>query len=247
MTRAQAEAHICGLDPEEHDPRFVAQHLSAYEFVKPYAVGQRILEVGFGHGYGANYLAEMAREVVGVDLAPGNIPRAAAEYQRPNLRFHHMDATQLNFPNNSFDVVCSFQVIEHIPESLLSRYLSEMSRVLQPSGVCCISTLNLAHNMKPGKPYEKLVYHEKEFTAPELEVLLKRAFPVVEMYGLHLTWTHRVYQRLKKWGLEKIGPAHLNPIARFYQQASPRDFTVSRNLSPAVLDLIALCRKHPAN
>ncbi len=247
MTRAQAEAHICGLDPEEHDPRFVAQHLSAYAFVKAYAVGKRVLEVGFGNGYGANYLAEVAPEVVGIDLAPGNIPRAAAEYQRPNLHFQHMDATYLEFPNDSFDVICSFQVIEHIPESLLSRYLSELSRVLRPEGVCCLSTLNLAHNMKPGRPYEKLIYHEKEFTAPELRETLQQAFPAVELYGLHLTWRHRFYQRLKRWGLERIGPAQLNLVARFYQQASPSDFTVSHNLSSAALDLIALCRKRPAN
>jgi hypothetical protein len=97
--------------------------------------------------------------------------------------------------------------------------------------------------MKPGKPYEKLIYHEKEFTAPELEQLLHRAFPIVEMHGLHVTLAHRLFQRLKKWGLERIGPARLNPVARFFQQASPRDFRVTRDVSVEALDLIALCRK----
>ena len=247
MTQAQAQAHTCGLIPEEHDPRFVAQHLSAYALTRPYAAGKRVLEVGFGEGYGSSYLAEVAGEVVGIELAPGNIPRAQAKYPRPNLRFEQMDATHPAFPDGSFDVACSFQVIEHIPEGQLLAYASEIFRVLTPSGLCVISTLNLAHNMKPGKSYQKLIYHEKEFTAPELQALLARVFPVVELYGLHLTWRHRFFQRLKKWGLDRLGPAASNPVAQFFARASVRDFRVLRDVSPAALDLYALCRKQPAS
>lgn len=242
MTQAQADAHCCGVLPEAHDPLFVAQHLSAYAFVRPSAAGKRVLEVGFGSGYGADYLAEVAREVIGIDAAPGNIPRASARYPRANLRFSQMDATRLDFPDGSFDLVCSFQVIEHIPEPRLVAYLSEMGRVLRRDGLCCLSTLNLAHNMKPGRPYEKLIYHEKEFTAPELTALLRRVFPVVEMRGLHLTRRHQVCRRMKKWGLEQLGPSALNPVAQFYRRGSVRDFRVTRNVSPAALDLLALCR-----
>jgi len=246
MTRAQEEAYVCGIVPEEHDPKFVAQHSSAYAFTRPFAAGKRVLEAGFGEGYGSYGLAEIAGEVIGIELAPGNIPRARQKYQRPNLRFLQMDATRLEFPDASFDVVCSFQVIEHIPEPLLPAYLGEIFRVLSPSGLCVISTLNLAHNRKPGRPYEKLVYHEKEFTAPELHHLLAQTFPSVELYGLHLSRSHRLFQRLKKWGLNRIGPPAVNPVARFYARTSPADFCVSRDCSDEALDLIALCRKTPA-
>ena len=247
MTRAQEDAHVCGVVPHEHDPRFVAQHLAAYAFIKPQVAGKRILEIGFGSGYGADYLADVAKDVLAVDLAPGNIPRAEAAYQRPNLRFCHMDATRLSLPSDSMDVVYSFQVIEHIPEPLLLAYVSEISRVMRPEGFACLSTLNLAHNRKPGRPYEKLIYHEKEFTAEELETVLTRAFPVVTMHGLHPTRRHRVMQRLKKWGFDKLKPSRLNPIARFYRQVSVEDFTVSRDVSRAALDLLAVCRKVPAS
>jgi SAM-dependent methyltransferase len=243
MTRAQADAQVCGLVPEAHDPKFVSQHWSAYAFARPLVAGKRVLEVGFGEGYGANFLAAAAAEVIGVDIAPGNIDRAAAKYPRANLRFQRIADQHLPFPNAAFDVVCSFQVIEHIPEPNLPQYLAEIARVLAPTGVFAVSTLNLAHAMKPGQPYQKLIYHEKEFTAPELEALLKRVFPSVELYGLHLTWKHRCYQRLKKWGLNRVGPPALNPIARFYQHVAPNDFTVTRDVSRAALDLFALCRK----
>lgn len=65
----------------------------------------------------------------------------------------------------------------------------------------------------------------------------------MELYGLHLTPKHRLYERLKKWGIDRVGPAALNPVAKFYQATSVRDFIVTRDVSTAALDLYALCRK----
>ena len=242
MTDAQETAEYCGIIPEEHDARFVSQHLAAYAFARRFAAGKRVLEVGFGEGYGTSYLAETAREVIGVDVAPGNIPRAQAKYRRSNLRFLHMPGTKLEFPDASFDIVGSFQVIEHIPEPQLPDYLAEIRRVLTADGLCVFSTLNLEHNMKPGKPYEKLCYHEKEFTGPELSTLLARFFPRVELYGLYPTRAHWWFERLKKAGLMKSGPPRLNPVARFYDAMSINDYHTRLGASRTALDLIAICR-----
>jgi SAM-dependent methyltransferase len=243
MTQAQSDAYECGIIPEHTDARFASQHLAAYVFARRFAEGKRVLEIGFGDGYGANFLAEVAREVTGIDMAPGNAPRAQAKYPRPNLRFLHMEGSELRFPDGSFDLVGSFQVIEHIPEPRLPTFLTEIRRVLSPYGVCCLSTLNLEHNMKPGRPYEKLCYHEREFTAPELQRLLETVFPVVELHGLYLTPAHRAAQRLKKWGLDKWGPRRLNPVARFYDAMSVDAFRAKPRVSAAALDLLAVCRK----
>jgi 2-polyprenyl-3-methyl-5-hydroxy-6-metoxy-1,4-benzoquinol methylase len=242
MTQAQAEAYECGLVPEHTDAKFFAQHLAAYAFTRRFVSGKRVLEIGFGEGFGADYLAETAREVVGVDIAPGNIPRAQAKYPRPNLRFALIKGTRLDFPNASFDVVGSFQVIEHIPEPELPVYLGEIRRVLAPDGVAVISTLNLAHNMKPGRPYEKLCYHEKEFTGPELRALLTQTFPRVELHGLYLSPAHHLAQRLKKWGLNRLGPPALNPVARFYERVTVDGYRTRPRVTRAALDLIAVCR-----
>lgn len=242
MTQAQAEAYLCGLIPEENDPRFVSQHLAAYAFTRPFVRGKRVLEIGFGEGFGAAYLAEAAAEVIGIDAAPGNIPRAQAKYARGNLQFLQMEGARLDFPDQSFDVVGSFQVIEHIPEPQLPDYLTEIRRVMRLDGVCCLSTLNLEHNMKPGKPYQKLCYHEKEFTGAELRALLERVFPSVTLYGLYLRPKHALYQRLKKWGLHRWGPPSVNPIARFYARSTVDDFKTTPAVSPAALDLIAVCK-----
>ena len=87
MTQAQTDAYVCGLVPEHHDAKFVSQHLAAYAFARRFVTGKRVLEVGFGEGYGASYLADDAAEVVAIDITPGNIPRAQERYTRPNLAF----------------------------------------------------------------------------------------------------------------------------------------------------------------
>ena len=233
MTQAQSDAEQCGLIPEENNPWFFAQHLSAYAFARPEAAGKQVLEIGFGDGYGAAYLAEQAREVTAVDMIPGNIPRARAKYPRHNLAFREFDGRTLPFPDASFDAACTFQVIEHVPEPQLLPWVAEIHRVLKPGGRLFVSTLNLDHARKPGKPYEKLVYHEKEFTPPELEELLRKVFPRVSLYGLHPSAAHKVFLRLKKWGLRADG---------YFRGITVRDYIVTRRMR-SCWDLIAVCEK----
>ena len=241
MTQAQAEAERCGLIPEEVLAEFYAQHLSAYAFTAPRVAGRRMLEVGFGDGYGSAYLAKRAADVQAVDVVEGNIPLARKKYPLPNLAFHHFDGLHLPFPEGAFDAAGSFQVIEHVPENHLVPWLTEIRRVLRPGGTFYVSTLNLEHARKPGKPYEKLIYHEKEFTAPELQALLGELFPRVRMFGLHPSLKHRLFKRLKKWGFRKWLPGSLNVVDRFYERMTTADFVVRGAGVSRSLDLIAVC------
>ncbi len=234
VTQAQTDAELCGLIPEENDPGFVAQHLSAYAFIRPQLAGKRVLEVGFGDGYGAAYLAEGAAEVGGVDIVPGNAPRAQAKYPASNLVFRHFDGMRLPFPEGAFDAAVSCQVIEHVPEPQLPAWLSEIRRVLKPGGQFFVSTLNLDQAMKPGKPYQKLIYHEKEFTAPELEALLKQVFSSVTLFGLHPSFKHRFFRRLKRWGFF---------VRSYFSRMTVRDFVVRPADLRRAVDLLALCTK----
>ena len=230
-----------GINPETESPRLVAKHLSAYHFAKDFARG-RTLEIGCGDGYGSSLLSNTAEEVIGIDLFERNVEVASAKYDRPNLKFLRMNATELAFPEKSFDLAVSFQVIEHIPQALLNQYLNEIKRVLKINGVACISTLNLKKNLKAGQTYDKSPHHDKEFLPFEFEDLLKSHFRQVAVYGLYPTSKHLFFERLKKAGFGKM-PAPLNPVARFYDHITARDFYWSRqnNLDDCI-DLLAVCR-----
>ncbi len=238
MTQSQLDAERCGLIPEDNPPEFFAKHLSAYHALKKDAGGKVVLEVGFGDGYGMNYLSDTASQITGVDIAPNNIPLARAKYGKENLKFLHFDGYRFPFPDRSFDIVCSFQVIEHIPEGRLIEWLSEIKRVLKEEGSFYVSTLNLETAQKPGGAYHKNQDHEKEFNALELEGLLEKVFGRVRMHGLHYSPGHRFFRRLKKWGLLRW-----NVVSGHFQQVGVKDFIICPDNLRKSIDLFAVCRK----
>lgn len=165
------------------DPAFnysFQHHLIAYEWALGFCDGKNVLDVGSGDGYGCSLLAEKAAKVVGIDSSAEAIQHARERYQAENLFFQKADAYSLPFENLSFDVVCSFQVIEHLkyPE----KHLQEIKRVLTEDGVLLLSTPNRVQF--GGEFHLKIPFHYREFTPPELETLLKKHFVQVEIFGL---------------------------------------------------------------
>jgi ubiquinone/menaquinone biosynthesis C-methylase UbiE len=98
------------------------------EFVRRFGEGGDILEVGCGTGLVLERIARFANTAKGVDLSPGMLERARAR----GLDVMEGSATELPFPDASFDVVCSFKVLAHVPE--IERALAEMARVTRPAG-----------------------------------------------------------------------------------------------------------------
>lgn len=97
---------------------------------------RRLLVVGCGSGAEAATLRrELGAEVIGVDLHGTFDPAAAAA---ADLR--QGDATRLEFPDESFDFVYSYHVLEHIPDH--GKALEEMRRVLASGGGYLIGTPN---------------------------------------------------------------------------------------------------------
>ncbi len=96
---------------------------------------KRILEIGCGPGALARSLARWYpdSEVVGLDRDTAFIQFAAQ--QAPHIKFMEADAVTLPFEDNSFDVVISNTVQEHIEPS---RFFGEQYRVLKPNGICLV-------------------------------------------------------------------------------------------------------------
>ena len=95
---------------------------------------KRLLEIGFGTGTDLLQFARAGALVTGVDLTPRSIEiarRRFAVYDQQG-EFLIGDGENLSFPDASFDVVYSFGVLHHTPDT--ARAISEVHRVLRPGG-----------------------------------------------------------------------------------------------------------------
>ncbi len=238
----------------------LVRHRAAYAFAIERAkagrildLGGRVLDLGCGSGYGTAELADSCPGTVGVDrIAPD--PQARG----PQVRFLRADLRGIPLANASFDLVVSFQVIEHLEDP--GPYLAAIARLLRPNGTALISTPNLLQSDGENP------FHVHEYMADELARTLQHHFRNVEMRGVGasapaahyygerlrqirrivrldpLRLRHRLPRWLIDWMFAKLALVVRRGIRR--QEGLPQvglsDFPVG-NADEECLDLLAVC------
>jgi SAM-dependent methyltransferase len=105
------------------------------EFLAERCAGRRVLEYGCGPGSAAFFLAERGARVTGIDISDVAIEQATAEGEAKGLgdrlEFTTMDAEALEFPDDSFELVCGTGILHHLN---LDRAYGELRRVLTEDG-----------------------------------------------------------------------------------------------------------------
>jgi 2-polyprenyl-3-methyl-5-hydroxy-6-metoxy-1,4-benzoquinol methylase len=109
--------------------RLMAGFQGALDELFERAAPRSILDVGCGEGVLTARWAERLGDgrVVGIDL---DDPKLRAEWERrarPNLEFRVEEATSLSFDDDSFEMACAIEVLEHLPDPEAT--LAEMARV----------------------------------------------------------------------------------------------------------------------
>ena len=162
----------------------LSAHVHRYLSALKLCHNKRVLDIACGEGYGSAMLARNeAASVTGVDIDATSIARAEKVYACEGLSFAQADVRRpLPFENDAFDVVISFETLEHITEQ--QAFVKELKRVLSPSGVMIISTPDKALS-DPGAPNP---YHERELGEDEFLALIKSEFSyITKAYqGYHL-------------------------------------------------------------
>jgi SAM-dependent methyltransferase len=163
------------------DPLFaldLARHEAAYEIAGANLPSGRVLDLGCGSGYGAAGLAGRGAAVVALDrVAPDPASRRSA------ARFVRADLGAVPLAARAFELVVSFQVIEHLADP--GPYLDAIAGLLAPGGTAILTTPNVltSDGVNP--------YHVHEYRAEELAELLRTRFGEVEVRGVGASDTVR--------------------------------------------------------
>ena len=106
-----------------------------------------ILEIGCGRGGFAVYFAErfalQIKELTAADFSEVAIEKArdyAIQKGIRNVNFDLQDIQNTSYPDNAFDLIFSFETIEHVPDPFQA--VKELGRLLKPNGVLILTTPN---------------------------------------------------------------------------------------------------------
>lgn len=239
-------------------------HIASYQFAEQFGRAKRVLDYGCGSGYGSASIARVAEKVDAVDVSADALADAEAKFRAANLHFRCVAPDRpLPFADGSFDLVLSFQVLEHVED--VDFYLDEVRRVLIPGGTLLLVTPNRRERLFSWqRPWNR--WHLREFSRATLSARLRRFFANVEMQQMTgaagLIDTELRRYRMAKWlmlpftlpiGPDALRVAGLNmvhglrrrrtvtPVAKKF----PFDVSAIRigpDLSPS-LNLVAIARK----
>ena len=94
---------------------------------------RRVLDAGCGTGGMMSWLTRYANngEVMGIDLSS----KALEFSHRDHQNLSRGSVSHLSFADASFDLVTSFDVLQHVPDHEDARAISEIHRVLRPGGI----------------------------------------------------------------------------------------------------------------
>jgi 2-polyprenyl-3-methyl-5-hydroxy-6-metoxy-1,4-benzoquinol methylase len=232
--------------PDETAPGILAIHLKRYDFARSYATGKHVLDVACGVGYGSRHLADVAASVTGVDLDPDAVAYARRRYSDVgNIRFLQGDALNLPFSDRSFEVICSFETIEHVPDA--QRFLKEVKRLLVPGGIFIVSTPAARHSTaSPANPH-----HVQEWSPRDFKALLGDYFEEIQIFS-QVRRTTRVASLIKRLDFLKVRTRVPLGFARRVAASagvstmadiSMDDIFLQPSIKPSATEVVAVCTK----
>lgn len=172
--------------------RIEDEHIARYVFALKYVKGKKVLDVACGTGYGTKMLKKFggASNVVGMDLSKKAIEYAKQNNSLEGVKFFVGNVAQNTFGTDCFDVVVSFETIEHLEEEERRLYLKNIYNQLKKDGIFLIST----PNKKIVSPFSDVPinrYHKHEFFLEELKNFVSNFFVIEKILGQR--FVHRFF------------------------------------------------------
>jgi ubiquinone/menaquinone biosynthesis C-methylase UbiE len=148
----------------------------------------KLLDVGSSTGLITYHLSKYFFDTIGIDIDEKGVKYAKEHFENEHLHFYVQDSMNIQFPDNSFDVINCTHIYEHVPDS--KRLMNEIYRVIKSGGICFFAAGN------------RFAFIEAHYKLPLLSIVPKwianryiRLFGRADFYyEKHLTY----------WGLKKL-------------------------------------------
>jgi ubiquinone/menaquinone biosynthesis C-methylase UbiE len=104
---------------------------------------KNVLDVGCGYGWFEKYaLKNAVKKVCGIEVTSNDLKTAKNYVKDKRCEFKIGSALEIPYPNNFFDTIVCWDVIEHIPKNTEEKMFREINRVLKKKGTFYMSTPN---------------------------------------------------------------------------------------------------------
>lgn len=164
-----------------------------YKIAASLITGKKVLDYGCGNGVHAKFLAEHAREVVGIDLSQASLALARNKAQetiyKDRVQFLEMDCEAMEFSDSSFEVVFDGGTFSSLD---FEKARGEISRVLRPEGAL-VGIETFGHNpvANAKRVLNRLTGKRTAWAASHIVrqkelARLKQSFESCQVYYFHL-------------------------------------------------------------
>jgi 2-polyprenyl-3-methyl-5-hydroxy-6-metoxy-1,4-benzoquinol methylase len=153
--------------------------------VMPVEKDAPILEIGCGAGHFLYYLKKRGYlNFLGIDISESQV-KFCSETITPNVK--HADVFEfLADKRNSYTVISSSDVIEHIPKEQVIPFLKQIYQALKPGGILLLKLPNMSNPFSLDSRYRDFT-HECGFTEESMyQVLYMAGFQSISLYPSHV-------------------------------------------------------------
>jgi 2-polyprenyl-3-methyl-5-hydroxy-6-metoxy-1,4-benzoquinol methylase len=190
-----------------------AHYLRWTHVLKRAKIGMNILDYGCGTGNLAEVLYRnryKGKKYIGLDIRGKIIDKAQEKFEKVDwISFFQHDLVKDEFDyGNEFDIITSFEVIEHIGKENANKFLENIKKHCNENTIILLSTPNYNENVGAAKNH---IINEQicEFEHDELQEILEKYFIVKEKYGTFASqrdykpamneWQEKMFEHLSKY------------------------------------------------
>ncbi len=161
----------------------------AKDYLRQHSRGAKALDYACGDGSFTFQMAEAGADAFGIDISPVSVSNAAKEAEQRGVlaKFAVMDCENLEFPDNTFDLINVSGVLHHLD---VKRAYSEIARVLRPTGtVLCVEALRhnpIFHAYRMLTPHLRTAYEARHILRRKDVLAAREYFGSLEWRFFHL-------------------------------------------------------------